>query len=480
IASMSAAYLEMNKLDTASYYIQRSKSLADSIDHQYGVAYSEALAGNVSLKRKEYDKALDQLIQAVELFKRMGIKKESASFSIQIAEIYVQTDNPRKALSVLDESAKIAEELRALFLLRDIYKTRADAHEKLGQMDLAYGFYKQHVQYKDSLLNEKRLAELAQIEHRHTVQEKNQEIATLQEQKANSQRRLFIFTIVGSVVILSGLLYLGYNRNRRLRHFNEELGLKNEEIRMQNQRLKASNEDLRQFAHVASHDLREPLRSIGSFTTLLRRRYYDKLDEDANEFINFISEGVNRMDMLLGDLLAYSVVGIFHTEYHQTDINTIITEIIANLNREKGHVGAKITIQNLPTITANRRQMIQLFTHLIDNAIKFRAENNPKIEISAQRQGNGYLFAVKDNGIGMDEAYTEKIFSLFLRLHTKKSQYTGTGIGLSICKKIVEQHRGRIWIDSHPGEGTTVFFTLPSSPLQTAGTKEKSRTKAYA
>ncbi|MEM7658044.1 MAG: ATP-binding protein [Bacteroidota bacterium] len=475
VASIGASYLELGHLDTALYYIQQSESLADSLNHEYGRAYSLALTGNIALARKEYNKALEYLNQAILSFKSQELRREAVSFSIQTAVIHLQTNQPYLAMAVLNEVEPVAMDLNSPTLLRDIFRSRAEAYEKMGNMSQAYLYLKQFIHLRDSLLNEERISQLAKVEHQYDIQEKDETIADLQKARDTSQRQMYLIVGISSLIFLLFLLYAVYQRNQSLGKINSILHQKNEEIRLQNERLGSSNDDLRQFAHVTSHDLREPLRSIGSFATLLRRRYYGQIDEDANEFIDFITKGVDRMDSLLTDLMAYSVVGIFQTDFAEVPINAVITEIIEQLNREKATQGARISIQNLPTIVANRNQMVQLFQHLIDNAIKFRSEHPPEIEISAEAQGEEYLFSVKDNGIGMPEAYQDKIFSLFLRLHNRKSNYKGTGIGLSICKKIVEQHKGKIWIESELNEGTTVFFSLPANLLNTDEPRKKSR-----
>ncbi|MEL7341087.1 MAG: ATP-binding protein [Bacteroidota bacterium] len=226
---------------------------------------------------------------------------------------------------------------------------------------------------------------------------------------------------------------------------------------------------MRQFAHVTSHDLREPLRNISSFATLLSRKYAELLDKEGGEYLGFITTGVRKMDRLLNDLLTYSVVGVFDHEYSQVDIGRTIADIMRRLQQNKATQGARIALKDLPVIKANSQQMDQLFTQLIDNAIKFRdPARKPEIVIRSEARDQGYVFSVSDNGIGMDKAYKDKIFALFLRLHNQQSAYEGSGIGLSIVKKIVEQHEGKIWIESEVGKGTTVFFFLPKDPPKDA------------
>ncbi|GAB4417448.1 MAG: hypothetical protein OHK0039_27830 [Bacteroidia bacterium] len=467
IASIGASYLELQKTDTALMYIRRARALADSIEHDYSIAYSEGLLGNVFMSEQQYDSAKVCLVRAVDAFRKLELKREWITFAVQLSEIHIRQQQPAAALRLLNEAESAALDLAAPTLLRDIYKNKYEAAEALDNINDAYTYLKYYVGYKDSLMNEKKLAQMAKVEHKYEVRAKEEEIAQLEQDRQAFQERLQLLGLIGSLLFMATIALLIWYRFRTLKNMNALLAVKNEEIKLQNERLASSNDDLRQFAHVASHDLREPLRSISSFASLLRRRYYGKIDDDANEFIDFITQGVSRMDALLTDLLAYSVVGIFNTEYSQVDINETIKALIQKLNREKALHGVRISIQNLPVITANDKQIQQLFGHLIDNAIKFRSDRLPEIRISASKGERGeYTFSVTDNGIGMEEAYTDKIFSPFQRLHGKESQYKGTGIGLSICKKIVEQHKGRIWIDSQLGVGTTVFFTLPETPVK--------------
>ncbi len=441
---------------------ERARTIADSIGHVYGVAFSQGLKGQIYATQQEPDSALKYLESAVSLYKEMGLKREWVSFSVIVVSQLLAINNPYRALRWLEESVQTAEEINAPDILRDMYSIQAVVYEKLENIPRAYEAYKNYIVYKDSLAKGKDA--MAAMEPQQKVRDQQATIEDLTEQKEVSRRQLLAAIFIFGLIILLIMLYLGYVRNKTLRRINRVLSTKNDEIRRQNERLASSNEDLQQFAHVVSHDLREPLRSIGSFATLLQRRYQGRIDHDADEFISFITAGVSRMDTLLSDLMAYSVVGIFQHELEAVNVNDVIQGIITNITRERGSLGARFNVRNLPTIEADRKQISQLFHHLIDNAVKFRSDDPPEIAIEAIQQGSYYLFSVKDNGIGMDEAYRDRIFGLFLRLHNKRSKYKGTGIGLSICKKIVEQHKGKIWIDSQIGVGTTVYFTLPQSP----------------
>jgi len=227
------------------------------------------------------------------------------------------------------------------------------------------------------------------------------------------------------------------------------------------QNLERSNKDLEQFAYVANHDLQEPLRMISSYTQLLERKYKDKLDQDANDYIQFAVNGAIRMQKLLNDLLEFSKINSHAKMNEQVGTSTPLGQAISNLHQLIEENTALITNDDLPAITADESQIIRLFQNLIENAIKFKKKTElPKIHISCTRQKNMYQFSVADNGIGIEMHYHDRVFTIFQRLHSVK-HYPGTGIGLSICKRIVERHGGTIWFESTVNQGTTFYFTIP-------------------
>jgi PAS domain S-box-containing protein len=226
--------------------------------------------------------------------------------------------------------------------------------------------------------------------------------------------------------------------------------------------LKRSNEELGQFANIASHDLQEPLRMVASYTQLLSRRYKGKLDSDADEFIAFAVDGASRMQRLIQDLLSYSRVGTKGRDLAETSSEAALQQGLRNLRGAIEESGAVITHDPMPQVQADESQLVQLFQNLVGNAIKYQKPGTPIIHISALRQGSKWTFAVKDNGLGIDPQYFERIFGMFQRLH-KREEFAGTGIGLAICKKIVERHGGTISVESQPGQGSTFRFALEAS-----------------
>ena len=233
-----------------------------------------------------------------------------------------------------------------------------------------------------------------------------------------------------------------------------------EDLRKLNKRLTESNKELEQFAYVASHDLQEPLRMVSSFLQLLEKKYKAQLDDTAHQYIHFAVDGSERMKTLINDLLKFSRVGTTVEENSEVDCNLLLKNVIKVYEQKINENEAKIRVHELPVIKGNKSQLEQLFQNLVGNALKYRGKDAPCIEIGANDEGSGWVFHVKDNGIGIEKKFYDKVFVIFQRLHGK-NEYGGTGIGLAICKKIVERHGGKIWIESEPGNGTTFYFSFP-------------------
>jgi chemotaxis family two-component system sensor kinase Cph1 len=234
-----------------------------------------------------------------------------------------------------------------------------------------------------------------------------------------------------------------------------------EELALLAQDLERSNAELKKFAYVASHDLQEPLNQVANYVQLLEMRYHGELGQDATEFIDFAVEGVSLMQTLIDDVLAYSKVDLQGIEWELIESQAALNQALNNLRGRINETGALLTADSMPTIVADGTQLMQLFQNLIGNAIKFRKPTeSPQIHIGVQRQEEAWLFSVRDNGIGIDPQFSDRIFVIFQRLHTR-DEYPGSGMGLAICKKIVECHRGQIWVESELGQGATFYFTIP-------------------
>jgi signal transduction histidine kinase len=257
-----------------------------------------------------------------------------------------------------------------------------------------------------------------------------------------------------AVVILTGGLFIIRRLTRGMR------ALAREAARAED--LGRSNRELEEFAYIASHDLQAPLRRITGFAQLLSKRYKGKLDGEADDFISRITNSTDRMQDLIEDLLAYSRAGSRELAPARTDLNEVLRGVLADLDAQIKEAGGEVAVERLPVVTADPGQLSRLLQNLIANAIKFRGERPPSVRVSARREGDEWVFAVADNGIGIEKKYTGEVFKMFRRLHAATA-YPGTGIGLAIARKVVERHGGRIWVESEPGRGSTFYFTLGAS-----------------
>jgi signal transduction histidine kinase len=240
----------------------------------------------------------------------------------------------------------------------------------------------------------------------------------------------------------------------RLRQSESELAERAEE-------LARSNSELEQFAYVTSHDLKEPLRMVAGYTQLLADDYADRLDDDARKYIHYATDGASRMQRLIDDLLNFSRIGRKDGDLVQVDLQNVVEAALLNLRASIDQHSARIDVDALPTVLANEAAMTRLFQNFIGNALKFRGGGPPHIRVNCQLEGGQFHLTIEDNGIGIEPEFHERVFGVFQRLHTRQ-EYEGTGIGLAICKKVVEQHGGRIWVESEPGSGTVFHFTLPN------------------
>jgi len=239
----------------------------------------------------------------------------------------------------------------------------------------------------------------------------------------------------------------------------DDLEAEKGKVEAANRDLTRSNQELEQFAYVASHDLQEPLRMVSSFTQLLQERYGDQLDDRARKYIHYAVDGATRMQRLIRDLLAYSRVGSRAAPLAMVESRSALGEALRNLSAAVAESQARVTQDELPAVLADRSQLVQLFQNLVGNAVKFHGPQAPRVHVSAAQKGDRWVFAVRDDGIGIAAGHLQRIFLIFQRLHDRE-EYPGTGIGLALCRRIVDRHGGEIWVESEPGKGSTFFFTL--------------------
>ncbi|MFH0921545.1 MAG: ATP-binding protein [Fibrobacterota bacterium] len=275
--------------------------------------------------------------------------------------------------------------------------------------------------------------------------------------------RVYAFVYLTEYAFMGIVLTMGYVLQDRFINIQKEVEMLNvcleKKVEERTRELTRSNNELEQFAYVASHDLQEPLRMVSSYMQLLEKRNKDKLDSDSKEFIGFAVDGAKRMKRLINDLLTYSRVNTNGKSFEPVECDHVFETAIKNLEIAVQEKKAHVTHDPLPNVMADEGQLIQLFQNLIGNALKFCKERTPEIHVSAKQKAKIWVMGIHDNGIGIASEHFERIFQIFKRLHTRE-EYEGTGIGLSVCKKIVERHGGEIWVESEIGKGTTFWFTI--------------------
>jgi PAS domain S-box-containing protein len=273
--------------------------------------------------------------------------------------------------------------------------------------------------------------------------------------------------MLSPLVSAEGTLVTAAIRDVSARRQAEEAARQAAALERKSAELTRSNDDLRQFAYVAAHDLQEPLRMVSSYTRLLADRYKGQLDAKADTYIDLAFDGAQRMQRLIEDLLVYCQVETAGNELHETSTEKALARALANLEGAIAESAAVVTHDPLPTLVADPAQLSQLFQNLVGNAIKYRGVDPPRVHVAARLAAGEWVISVRDNGLGIDPRYFDKIFLMFQRLH-RRAIYSGTGIGLSLCKKIAERHGGRMWVESAPGVGSTFFLALPATPTARA------------
>lgn len=420
-------HLKTENYESAVDYFEQALKRSKESNYTQITALSLAQLSRTKIALKAFDEANEIALKAQELITDLGNINGRQINLLNLGYINFEEENYNQAIKLASQGIVVAKQLKdntseilGYQLLAKIYK-ELDDFEKALQYQMIFS------QAQEDYAKEQRNRQILDMEIKHAIKSKQKEIEQLTKE-------------------------------------NEYQGLllqQSDQIAKKNSQLLQVNEELRQFAYVASHDLKEPLRMIGSYTQLIEKLHAKDFDESSKEYFAFVSEGVIRMNNLLDALLKYATIGKTEEEREEVKLSEVVEIAIINLRLRIEESNAIIRAENLPVIHSTQSLLIQLFQNLISNAIKFRKSDAvPEIEISSQEKKDKYLISVKDNGIGIDEEYQKRIFIIFQRLHTR-NQYEGTGIGLAICQKIVQHLGGRISVDSKMGEGATFTFSLP-------------------
>jgi signal transduction histidine kinase len=456
---------EQGKYEDALSYLTKALKHYESKGEKRYIARTYIHMSEVYLQKKDFNTAKEYLLKAVNNYKDALQFDDYPNLYLKLGTLYQQTNENVKAANALNEAILSAKARNFKEIVQKANTVLSEVYAQLGKHQLALEALKTANIFGDSLFNEKKSRQFAEAQYKFDVEKAEaqskfqQELGEkkLNDVKLEQSRYMFVMFFILFSAVIGTLVYIVKIKTKS----NAILLQKNDEIKFQNERLEKSNEILSQFAYASAHDLKEPLRSISSFVHIIQRRYSKILPPEAEEYMSFVIGGVKRMESLLGALLEYSTVASNQQEVKQvTPLNQALNDILQNLHTIINEKGAVIDISNnLPSLWISRLHLTQLFQNLMSNSMKF-SDKPPRIEISGKVKDEQYVIAVKDNGIGMKAEYSDKIFRLFQRL-SRNPQYEGTGIGLAICKNIVDNYNGKIWFESIEGVGTTFFISIP-------------------
>jgi signal transduction histidine kinase len=460
LAAIGSTYERMNEPDTSLVYNTQSMQIALEGGSKSSLVYAYQNIGSNYLQLGRIEEAKVSLLKSLEISDSLKTPWAKMGVLRDLGKLYIQTKEYDTAIKHLQEGAILAQEAKSKPKQVEFYENLALAYETKGEPDPALAYLKKRITLKDEILNEARIDAIQTQQTLREVKEQENKISLLE--KDNEINKLTIWLSLGILSFIFMMLIVYIRKNKQEKRLNQQLEAYNHQIEDQNKQLAEINQELKQFTSVASHDLKSPLRTVASFSNLLQRRYKDQLDEAAQEYLDFIQSGVKRMISMLDDLLSYAKVGKKDIPLKWIDSSEILDEALFNLQENIRVEGAEVNIDktSLPKIKANRTLMVQLFQNLIANAIKFRSSKAPIVTVNCSPNGKTHTFMVKDNGIGIDPEFKDKIFEMFGRINGK-TEYEGTGIGLATCKKIVNNHGGEIWVESENGKGSTFYFSIP-------------------
>ncbi len=488
IAALGPTYEKIGDLEAALTYNEEAYDIASRLSEDEGrdmaLGYALQNLGTTSLEKSELEKAKSNLISSIEYFQVAKHETGKVISLNYLGEVYIRTGELRKAIDAFNSSLELSLKKRIKHQELISLNGLAEAYELSGKHQAAVEFLKKGRSLKDSLESAETLEQLSNRKAEFQLIRKERELDGIRREKELVEKNLVLRKKMDWIYM--GLLFVAaifftyfvysfrrqIRSNRLLAEKNAEIGRQknvledqNAQIELQNQKLEHANSELTQFAYVASHDLKEPLRTISSFSKLIKDRYEDQFDSFASESFGFIISAVDRMKMLLDDLLAYSRIDRQEAELDSLNTGLVLNDVISNLTGKTREVNATIDVnfENMPVVKGIRTHFTQLFQNIISNGIKFKKEGvDPLVVIDCQEEEKYMKFSIKDNGIGIPEEAKNKIFEMFTRLNNKH-RYTGTGIGLATCKKIVDFYKGHIWVESAEGEGSTFFIKLPKN-----------------
>ncbi len=476
--ALGKTYSKVNSFPKSLDYCNDALYLSESLNDKALLGSVLITSGTALNNLERKDEAIEQLNKAIIIGYSVDNQSVVARGKLALGDVYIHESKDTISLRLYREALDAALSTKDKTLIRDVYEKLYQYYDSKDNSDYAYLYLKNLVSIRDSLNAEEQGKQIIISKIRFEAEKKEQEnrrlLAKQLESQVTIQRQKLGNVIL--LILMAGLAGGGYFLYKSLKQkkiYNQELEvevekrtkmlqLSNEELIKSNENLEQSNNELERFAYIASHDLKSPLRNIISFLNLIQRKLRGHEDTDLQEYLRFATENAKQMHVLIQDVLEFSKVESEpSSQKERVDMNESMMLVVQNLQESIRETNAEILVDNLPAVQGNSVHLLQLLQNLVGNGIKYNKNHHPKVEVLHNQVNGHHVFTVKDNGIGIDRQYHDQIFEMFKRLHTR-DEYKGTGIGLAICKKIVNNLGGRLWIESEYGQGSTFYFTIPS------------------
>lgn len=470
-------YYYQDNLDSSLFYLNKALEIAQRRHDIFVITDCLTQKGVVESEKGNFALALDYQLKVEKILNDLGSKNLLAYHLLELGYTYCDKKDFRHAVQMASKGLELVQEIGLNNLVADYYELLSQAHAGDKNYEKAFHFQRLLTEKKDSLSNNETQLKLAEIETDYQVKKKETENLLLKVQQAKNEASiqkqnisLAAILIILALVLVSVLLLLRANRQKQTYNvmLENQVNEKTAALQKSNEILRQTNEELERFTHIASHDLKEPIRNIAGFTNLIQRRMKQNNDPALAEYLGFIEKNANQLYNLIEDVLEYSRINQHsHKAKEKVDIQSLVSQVedLLKFNIRKKNV--LIRCRSLPRIVTNKTKLMVVLKNLIENGIKYNQNPKPVIEISYQRQGQFHHFSIRDNGIGISSEYFRQIFGMFKRLHTREV-YEGSGMGLAICKKIIHQLGGNIEVESVVGEGSAFTFSLPVETLQPA------------
>ena len=478
-ADLNLGYVAYKKgnYDEANSLYQKALSAYRQSDFTSRVAETLYYLGVVAQAQKQYERAMQYQLEALAIYHELKSQDDLPSMYSIIAEIHLESGQEQEAIDYYLKAAEVAREANSPVDLTNIYDALAQIYADKSDYEQAYAYQQQYRAVNDTIYSQESKNRIEELEMAYEFKLKQVEVDRLKAEQREREAVIFQRTLLGIgagliALLVAGIAIVYYRANKQKGILNQNLEQKvaerTAELQTAIDRLSQSNEELERFTYLASHDLKEPLRNISSFVNLIQRRLRNFKDDDIHEFLDFVNVNTKRMFSLVEDVLAISRLStVENDELELIDTHEVIAEVITSLQVLIEEKKAVVEIEELPRVKAHKAHFFLIFKNLIENGIKYNESEGPQIRISFSMGKNGkdYVFKVKDNGIGVSPRYHEQIFEMFRRLNSRK-KYTGSGMGLAICQKIIHRYGGEIWIRSEENVGSTFYISFPvDSPV---------------